>query len=103
MTDRIAQLKKLLEANPDDAFCLYALAMEYAASGRHEEAIRHFDSAIASDAEFCYAYYHKARSQKAMSDTENALATLRRGLQQAQSTSDAKAATEITTLLESMT
>ena len=103
MTDRIAQLKELLDASPEDAFCLYALAMEYAASDRHEAAIDHFDRAIASDEEFCYAYYHKAKVQKAMGDAQGALATLRKGMQQAQTTGDAKAVAEITTLLESMT
>jgi tetratricopeptide (TPR) repeat protein len=102
MTDRIDQLKKLLNASPDDAFCFYALALEYAASGGHNEAIEQFDRAIASDAEFCYAYYHKAKSQKALGDAEAALATLRLGLRHAQTSGDAKAAAEITSLIESM-
>ena len=37
--DRLSQLRNLLEMDPHDAFCMYGIAMEYAKSGHHEEAI----------------------------------------------------------------
>ncbi|UCD75037.1 MAG: tetratricopeptide repeat protein [Phycisphaerales bacterium] len=102
MTDRILQLKKLLEADPDDSFCLYGLAFEYEKAGEHETAIEYFDRALAADPDYCYAYYHKARSQKAMGDGAGAVATLRAGLTRAEAIGDAKAASEITTFLNTL-
>ena len=103
MTDRLTQLKALLEKDPADPFCLYSIAFEYAKRGDTASAIAYFDRTIDADADYCYAYYHKAKVQKAMGDAQGALATLRKGMQQAQTTGDAKAVAEITTLLESMT
>lgn len=62
MADRIEQLRRLLEAEPGDAFCLYSLGQEYARRGDHATAVSHYDLALQSDPDYCYAYYHKAKS-----------------------------------------
>lgn len=102
MTNRIDQLKKLLEADPNDAFCLYGLAFEYEKAGENELAIEHFDLSLAADPDFCYAYYHKARAQKALGDAPGAVATLQAGLERARATGDGKAESEITSLLQTI-
>ena len=35
-SDRLAQLMRMLETDPSDAFCLYGIAQEHAKAGRHE-------------------------------------------------------------------
>jgi len=57
MSDRIDRLKKILESEPDDAFCLYGLAMEYATAGDSEEALRLFDRAIAADRPYAFLWF----------------------------------------------
>lgn len=88
------QLEKLLAAEPDDAFTLYAMAMELAKQGKHAEAVAYFDRCIASDPHYCYAYFHKARSQEAGGDLAGARATLEAGLDASRQAGDAKATEE---------
>ncbi len=94
------QLEKLLAAEPDDAFTLYAMAMEMAKRARHVEAIAFFDRCIASDETYCYAYYHKARSQEVVEDADGARATLERGLDVSRRAGDAQAVGEIGAYLQ---
>lgn len=101
-TDRIEKLRRLLEAEPDDAFCLYALAQEYAKHGDHDEAIRHFDRVIAVEPGHGYAYFHKARSLEVMGRKSDAADVLRKGLGAISFEADAKAARELQEYLQSL-
>lgn len=103
MADRIDQLKKILAEEPNDAFCLYGLAQEHAKLGQHDVAIEYYDRTLAVDPDYCYAYFHKARSQEEAGDVEGAKATLRAGFERAKDCDDAKAAGEIAGYLDSLT
>lgn len=98
----LERLEKLLSAEPNDPFVLYAIAQEHAKAGRHAEAIVHYDRCLGADAGYCYAYFHKSRSQLAAGDAQGAAATLRAGLVAARRTGDEKAASEIHAALEAM-
>ena len=100
MSDRISQLKGLLESDPEDTFCLYGLAMEYAKSESHEEALPWFDRTLEVDPTYLYAYYHKARSLEALGRVGEAEETLRTGLDAATESGDAKAAGELRAYLD---
>jgi tetratricopeptide (TPR) repeat protein len=100
MTSRIAQLMKLLDAEPDDAFCLYSLAQEHARAGEPQEAIAFYDRTIAADPSYCYAFFHKARLQEEAGDVAGARQTLEAGLTQARAAGDAKAIAEIEAFLD---
>ena len=99
MTDRMSQLKNMLESEPDDAFCLYGIAMEYAKDGQSERAIAHFDRTIEVQPDYCYAYYHKARCLMDDDKYEDARQTLEIGLEQARESGDIHAEGEIEALL----
>ncbi len=103
MSDRIEKLQRLLENEPNDPFCLYGLAQEYARIGQHERAIAYFDQTIEVDSSYCYAYYHKARSLEAKGDKQKAVEILEAGLERAQSLGDDKAAEEISEYLHALT
>jgi Tfp pilus assembly protein PilF len=103
LADRIAQLNAMLQAEPNDTFCLYGLAMEYAKSGRISEAIEQFDRTLTIDPNYCYAYFHKAKAQEEIGQNEAAAMTLREGLQRAKSVGDVKAANEIGAYLDELT
>ncbi|MCC6906487.1 MAG: tetratricopeptide repeat protein [Phycisphaerales bacterium] len=101
-SDRLEKLRRLLELEPDDAFCLYALAQEHAKAADHEQAIACFDRVIVVEPAHGYAYYHKARSLEAMGRTDDARATLRSGLRAVSPAADAKAHRELQEYLQSL-
>jgi tetratricopeptide (TPR) repeat protein len=95
MTDRLEKLMAMREADPDDAFCAYAIAMEHAKAGRVEEAIGWLDETLRLDGSHAYACYQKARLLADVGRTEEAGAMIEAGLQIAESANDAKAAEEL--------
>jgi len=101
MSDRLSQLRNLLEQDPHDAFCMYGIAMEYSKTGDHLEAIAWFDRTIEVEPDYCYAWYHKARVQEQSGDTNGARKTLDDGIAIANETGDHHAEEEMNTLLDS--
>jgi tetratricopeptide (TPR) repeat protein len=99
----IEQLRKLLEAEPGDAFLLYGMAQELAKAGDHASAIGWYDRCLGADPAYLYAYFHKARSQEALGDTPTAIATLRAGLKAARERRDSHATAEISGYLDELT
>ena len=102
MTDRIAQLEKLLDADPKDTFCLYGLAQEHANKGEMDQAIEYYDRTIEVDPDYCYAYFHKAKCLEAADREDAAIETLRTGLERAETVGDQKAAGEIAGYLDAL-
>ena len=102
-TDRVTKLLRILEAEPNDAFCLYSLAQEHASRGDQAAAISYYDRTIESDRDYLYAYFHKARSEQALGRPEHAVQTLRDGLSRARTIGDAKAMSELSALLDELT
>ncbi|MFO0874700.1 MAG: hypothetical protein U0575_12120 [Phycisphaerales bacterium] len=100
--DRMAALLKLLDADPNDTFCLYGVAQEHVRRGDHVQAIAWFDRTIAIDRNHAYAWFHKAKTQDAAGDRAAARETLREGLAAARRAGDAKAASEIEGYLDEM-
>lgn len=99
---RIDQLHRLHEADPQDADVLYMLAQEHAKEGGHDEAVEWYDRCIEAKPDYLYAYFHKARSLQAAGDAEAALDAASEGLERANQTSDAKAISELTGLVEEL-
>ncbi|HVZ94714.1 MAG TPA: CDC27 family protein [Phycisphaerales bacterium] len=99
---RIAQLEKLHAADPRDADVLYMLAQENAKLGDARAAVEWYDRCIATDPEYHYAYYHKARSQEVLGEHPQAIETLRAGLARAETARNAKAVGEISAYIESL-
>lgn len=93
--DRIAQLEKLLAAEPSDTFVLYSLGQEHAKAGRHEEAVAWYEKCLEADAGEHYAYYHMARSLEAMGEEGRAMDVLTTGLERARADGNQKAAGEL--------
>lgn len=99
---RLDKLIRMLEAEPGDAFVLYAIAQEHAGAENHEEALKFYDRCLEADGSYLYAYYHKAVSQKELRDEAGARETLARGLEAARRAGDAKAIGEMEALAESL-
>ncbi len=99
---RLEKLTKLLAADPQDAFVLYALAQEHAGAGDAPKAVEFFDRCIAADPRHAYAHYHKAKVLDDMGDRPAALAAIANGLDAARSANDPKAASELEALLDEL-
>lgn len=94
-SDRLATLRKLLDAEPGDGFLLYGIAQELHKLGRHDEAAGFYDRAIEVDPKECYAFFHKAKALEQAGRRDEAAAALRAGLARARAVGDRKAASEI--------
>lgn len=102
MPDRLTQLEKLHGADPADPFLTYGIALEHAKTGDAAAAIQWLDKTLALDADYCYAYFQKARLLDESGDLDAARRTIRQGIDAARRCGDDKALGELTELLESM-
>jgi tetratricopeptide (TPR) repeat protein len=97
---RLASLRALLAAEPDDGFVLYGLAQECHKLGRFDDAIAYYDRAIAVDPKQCYAFFHKAKTLESARRHAEIPSVLRAGLARARAVQDFKAASEIQAFLD---
>jgi tetratricopeptide (TPR) repeat protein len=98
----IEQLEKLLAVDPDDPFVHYGIGQERAKLGEHEQAIACFDRALSLDDGYCYAYYFKAISLKELGRRDDAVSVIRFGIEKAAASNDAKARSELESLMLSV-
>lgn len=103
MSDRLAKLQKILAADPSDAFTLYGVAQEYAKLGDVAKAVEHYDLCLKADPTYAYASYHKAKLLSEHERVPEAVATINQGIGIARAARDAKALSELQTLLDTLT
>jgi tetratricopeptide (TPR) repeat protein len=99
---RLPKLLALLESDPEDAFCLYGIAQEYAKAGQFDESLAYFDRTLAVNGDELYAYYHKARVLGSLDRADEACAVIDRGLARARAVGDTHAESELTELRASL-
>lgn len=92
---RLAQLERLHAEDPGDADIPYMVAQEYAAARDYTRAVRWFESCLAIDPNYHYAYFHKARAHQALGDIAAAAKSLEEGLARSTRSGHTKAAQEI--------
>lgn len=95
----IEQLERLLKLDPDDPFVHYGIGQERAKLGEHKQAIECFDQTLSLDENYCYAYYFKAISLKELGQRDEACKIIDKGVESARSIGDAKALSELQSLL----
>ncbi|MDA0294794.1 MAG: tetratricopeptide repeat protein [Planctomycetota bacterium] len=96
--DRLTRLLSMLDAEPDDPFCLYGIAQEHANAGDHDTAVTWYDKAIAVDPDDGYHYFHKARSLESLQRLDVAIATVDAGIAAARRGGDSHALAELEAL-----
>lgn len=99
---RLEQLEQMLAREPDDVFLNFALAMELAKAGRHDESLARFDRVLALNADYVAAHFHKAKTLLLLGDDAGARAELGRGIDRAGSCGDLHAKGEMEELLASL-
>lgn len=80
MSDRLAQLEKLHDADPNDPFVTYGIALEHGKAGAFDQALGWLDKTLAIDAQYCYAYYQKAKMFSELGEDAKARAVLNEGI-----------------------
>ncbi len=95
MSTRLEQLQKMLEKQPDDAFLLYGIAMEYKKSEQFDEALRLLGRVSEVDPGHGYAWFQKGQIQEAKGDITAAKSAYEAGIAAAQKSGDAHARSEL--------
>ena len=98
--NRIAALKEILSANPDDAFARYALGLEYSGAGQLDAALAEFRRLLAAHPDYTNGYFMAAQTLVRAERPDEARSLLKEGIQCAQRTGNRHALSEMQGLLE---
>lgn len=96
---RLDQLLKMLAAEPQDTFLLYALAMEYRSLGEPVSAAENFLKLIGQQPPHVPSFFMYSQLLVETGEIEQARAILRDGIEQARAQGDAHAAGEMSQFL----
>ena len=92
---RLQQLQKMLEREPNDAFVLYGIALEHKKANDLAQALEYLDRVIRVDPGYCYAYFQKGQVQESRGDIEAAKRAYRDGINAAKQKGDNHAQGEL--------
>lgn len=101
--DRIEQLLKFLELQPDDVFLHYALAMELISVNKNDEAIEKLESIRTNHPDYLPLYYQLAGLYDKTNQSEKAILIYEIGMQVAERSGDKKTYGELRSAYEELT
>jgi Flp pilus assembly protein TadD len=99
---RQQQIEEMLAQDPDDAELHYMLAMEHAACGDDEGAVRCFRELFRVAPDHVAAYHQAGRALHRLGQIDDARAVLKQGIAAAGKTKDEHAAAEMAELLNQL-
>jgi len=99
---RIAALKEILAAKPDDAFARYALGLEFSGSGDTDAALAEFKLLLASHPDYTNAYFMAAQTLARAERTDEARTMLQQGIECARRTRNQHALAEMEGMLDEL-
>jgi len=97
---RVATLKQVLEANPNDAFARYALALEYSNCGENDAALAEFQRLLAAHPDYTNGYFMAAQTLVRANRTSEARGMLRDGVECARRARNQHALAEMEGMLD---
>ena len=100
--DRIAQLRKFIEAQPQEAFPRYALALELKSQGDNEAAAAELQALLEKAPDYLAAYLQLGTLLQALGRAGEAKDALRRGQDLARRKGDGHTLSELTSALEAL-
>lgn len=101
--ERIEKLKDFLTANPADSFVQHALALEYIKLGDDVTARQLFETLLQREPGYVGSYYHLAKLLERVEDTDEAIKTYEKGMEEAQKAGDKHAFGELRGAYEELT
>ena len=99
---RVAALKEILEAKPDDAFARYALGLEYSGTGNTDAALAEFQLLLTAHPDYTNGYFMAAQTLAHAERQEEAKAMLRQGIECARRTRNQHALSEMEAMLDEL-
>jgi len=99
---RRQKLEEFVAARPNDAFTLYALALECANEGDSESAIQHFDVLLRTHPDYVTGYFQLGQLYMRLSRFTEARQTLTAGVAAAGRAGDSHAAEEMSAAIASL-
>ncbi len=99
---RLEEFKELVDLEPDDTFCRYALGMEYMGISEFDEAVRHFEAVIRLDPSYAAAYFQAGIASKKNRNISRAREFLVRGIEVAEKNGNRHARDEMRDALENL-
>jgi|SRR5687768_7797269 uncharacterized protein HemY len=101
MSDRIKQLERFIEEDPQDPFNYYALGLEYAKE-EEQKALNIFVQLITRHKDYVPTYYQLAKLYEQVGQKENAVAAYNEGILIATQQKDFKTRQELMAGLEQL-
>ncbi len=98
--ERVAALKQILDAKPEDAFARYALGLEYSSSGDTDAALAEFQRLLAAHPDYTNGYFMAAQTLVRADRTNEARLMLQQGIDCARRTRNQHALAEMEGLLD---
>ncbi len=96
---RMEQLREMLQAEPDDAFLNYALALELDKNEQHDESLVLFEKLTEFDPPYVPAFFMAGQMLSRLDRNDEAKNFLTQGIQEAQKQGNSHAAGEMTEYL----
>jgi len=100
--ERVATLKQVLDANPNDAFARYALGLEYSGSGETDAALAEFQRLLAAHPDYTNGYFMAAQTLVRADRSDEARAMLQQGIESARRTRNQHAQAEMEGMLDEL-
>ena len=101
--DRIEKLKEYLKTSGKDSFLQHALALEYIKLGDDEQARVLFEEIINREPGYIGTYYHLAKLQERLGETDKAVQVYKQGMEEAMKAGDNHAYGELKGAYEELT
>ncbi|GEP91988.1 TPR repeat-containing protein [Chitinophaga terrae (ex Kim and Jung 2007)] len=100
--DRIAQIKQLLLATPNDSFLKHALALEYISLGDDATAQQLFEELLAHEPGYVGSYYQLGKLFERKGDQAAAIRTYEKGMEMAKAAGERHALNELRSAYEEL-
>lgn len=100
--DRIASLVEILTQDPGNAFARYGLALEYANSGKVEQALEEFHKLTSANPDYAAGYFMAAQTLVKANRAGEAKTMLEEGIAAAQRKGDSHAQAEMQAMLDEL-
>jgi tetratricopeptide (TPR) repeat protein len=92
---RLDALGAMLAQDPANTFARYGLAMEYANTGRLEEAVKEFEKLLEANENYAAGYFHGGQTLEKLGKIDEARALYERGIAVTARTGDAHTRAEL--------
>ena len=100
--DKIARLKEILALDPKNSFARYGIAMELAARGETDAALKEFDALLAHDPEYTAGYYMSAQTLSRAGRMADAIERLKTGIACAARNGNSHALSEMQSMFDDL-